>query len=699
MERRTSIIFGLIFLLCVGSLLSIFVVVDRGAQSSMEKGISNLQEKTLALSTVSIAELLTSLQPVIDWYLEDYKTGFGLPSVMNKVAFMAWATANSRFMKLGLSPYVYYSERWDDGYTWGGDQGCYVVEGDMVCLHACNTSEVCGQERTPTNASSAGYENRYYTVTYPVEYSLNWTTESFRYADDLNYSAYSYIQNIATKTIAQINGSWTPPYYFNLSDVSSGLLMEYALQTLVYPLRFDPKTGLCTYAFSIDISLSHVSKRLREARASPESTMIALSAAKDNYIIATSNTEIPAWDPISKDMWNRENHPSEIARAASKAVIDHIPSGILQNAPDGYFTKFEKEMLGKRYLVATRHLRDRDLLWIIIDVTPYDFHYKTLNDARMAMVPIVAPMAGLFAVLILVGFGYMKYQQWTFERTHTRDISMAPKGEKVALMFTDVQNSTKLWNTNKEAMAKAVKMHHLAIRKIITKHKGYEVKTIGDSFMVVHDDPSALLRIALEIQKHLMSLNWPFKILTCEDGCTRYGDEGKMLYCGLRIRIGLHYGEVERVFDEVAKGYDYYGDTVNCAARIEAVAFGGQTVCSQDFLDQVDPSLTREISQKYMGKARLKGIEQSVPITGLWESDMDRGIKQIQEKTDLSPEEQKPQEPMGVEEADRPLSPKEKEQREEATFLSKTMSQKSLRKTRSSMALRAKAKNPDLSNV
>jgi len=56
--------------------------------------------------------------------------------------------------------------------------------------------------------------------------------------------------------------------------------MEYALQTLVYPLRFDPKTGLCTYAFSLDISLAHVSKRLREARTSPESTTIALSAAK-----------------------------------------------------------------------------------------------------------------------------------------------------------------------------------------------------------------------------------------------------------------------------------------------------------------------------------------------------------------------------------------------------------------------------------
>jgi len=113
-------------------------------------------------------------------------------------------------MSLGLSPFVYYSERWDK-YTWSGDHGCYVVEGDTVCSQACNTSEVCGQERPPTNASSAGYENRYYTVKYPVRICTNWTDESFRYADDLNISDNSYIQNIAAKTIAHANGSWTPP--------------------------------------------------------------------------------------------------------------------------------------------------------------------------------------------------------------------------------------------------------------------------------------------------------------------------------------------------------------------------------------------------------------------------------------------------------------------------------------------------------
>jgi len=403
MKVSAYVIVVIVAFLLSGSLISIVLLLDQGAQSAVEKVISNLQEKTLALSTVSIAEELTSLQPVVDWNLKDYETGFGHPSSMNKYAFMAWATANGRFMSLGLSPFTYYSERYDE-YTWSWDHGCYVIDGDMVCSQGCNTSEICAKERTPTNVSSAGFENRYYTVKYPVDYSPNWQNESFRYADDLNITSYGYIQNIASKTIANINGSWTPPYYYNFTDAASNFTVEYALQTLVYPLRFDPKTGLCTYSFSLDISLAKVSERLREARTSPESMMIALSASKDNYIIATSNTEVNAWNADSKDMWNRENYPSDIVRAASQAVIDHIPADILQNAPDGYFTKFEKEMLGKRYLVATRHLRDRDLLWIIIDVTPHDFHYKTLNDARVTSITIGSVIGFVALVVTLVSF-------------------------------------------------------------------------------------------------------------------------------------------------------------------------------------------------------------------------------------------------------------------------------------------------------
>ena len=58
-----------------------------------------------------------------------------------------------------------------------------------------------------------------------------------------------------------------------------------------------------------------------------------------------------------------------------------------------------------------------------------------------------------------------------------------PEGE-VTLVFTDVQSSTLQWEHRPEAMAASLAIHNKLMRQLITKHKGYEVKTEGDAFMV-----------------------------------------------------------------------------------------------------------------------------------------------------------------------------------------------------------------------
>ena len=75
MRISAYVIVAISAFLLTGSLISIVLLLDKGAQSAIENVISNLQEKTLALSTTSIAKQLTSLQAVVDWNLKDYKTG------------------------------------------------------------------------------------------------------------------------------------------------------------------------------------------------------------------------------------------------------------------------------------------------------------------------------------------------------------------------------------------------------------------------------------------------------------------------------------------------------------------------------------------------------------------------------------------------------------------------------------------------
>eukprot|EP00755_Sulcionema_specki_P031460 Sspe_Gene.19209::Locus_6972_Transcript_3_7_Confidence_0.500_Length_662::g.19209::m.19209 len=59
-----------------------------------------------------------------------------------------------------------------------------------------------------------------------------------------------------------------------------------------------------------------------------------------------------------------------------------------------------------------------------------------------------------------------------------------PQGEGVAVVFTDIQSSTLLWETCHEGMKEALELHNRILRGCIAQRNGYEVKTIGDSFMV-----------------------------------------------------------------------------------------------------------------------------------------------------------------------------------------------------------------------
>ena len=96
----------------------------------------------------------------------------------------------------------------------------------------------------------------------------------------------------------------------------------------------------------------------------------------------------------------------------------------------------------------------------------------------------------LCVALLLLGAGGALW--WFFVRGKSRDNSCAPKdsGAPVCVLFTDIQASTALWGAHPEAMSAALDVHHAVIRKLIKKHKCYEVKTVGDCFMVRPAVPS-----------------------------------------------------------------------------------------------------------------------------------------------------------------------------------------------------------------
>ena len=143
-----------------------------------------------------------------------------------------------------------------------------------------------------------------------------------------------------------------------------------------------------------------------------------------------------------------------------------------------------------------------------------------------------------------------------------------PTGD-VALVFTDIQGSTKLWDKSSSGMNIAMELHNEIMRSSLLSHRGYEVKTIGDAFMIAFTNPVNALLFCFEVQLELQSKSWP--------------DELEIDDQGLRVRMGCHYGDVILEENPLSGRSDYRGTTVITASRIEGKALAG-TVCITDAL-------------------------------------------------------------------------------------------------------------------
>ena len=131
----------------------------------------------------------------------------------------------------------------------------------------------------------------------------------------------------------------------------------------------------------------------------------------------------------------------------------------------------------------------------------------------------------------------------------------APSSEPpLTFLFTDVENSTRLWEQNPLAMRSALAQHDNIVRSAISDSGGDVVKTTGDGLMAVFEAPVQAVTASIAAQRGLLAAKWPQA-------------------CAIRIRIGIHTGEAE------PRGGDYFGPAVNRTARDHAAGRGSQVLC------------------------------------------------------------------------------------------------------------------------
>jgi class 3 adenylate cyclase len=155
----------------------------------------------------------------------------------------------------------------------------------------------------------------------------------------------------------------------------------------------------------------------------------------------------------------------------------------------------------------------------------------------------------------------------------------------VTFLFTDLEGSTQLWESQPEAMRTALTRHDDLLRRAVETHHGYVFKTGGDAFCVAFQSASDALAAGLEAQLALHAEEWD--------------PAGP-----LRARAVLHTGAAE-----VRQG-DYFGPALNRAARLLALAHGGQTLLSQTVYDLVRDALPQTAALRDLGAHRLKDLQR-----------------------------------------------------------------------------------------
>ncbi|TFK74233.1 PP2C-domain-containing protein [Pluteus cervinus] len=214
----------------------------------------------------------------------------------------------------------------------------------------------------------------------------------------------------------------------------------------------------------------------------------------------------------------------------------------------------------------------------------------------------------------------------------------------LALVFTDIRNSTHLWECN-PGMPTAMKTHNTLLRRQLRLCGGYEVKTEGDAFMCSFPTALAAVWFCLTVQKQLLHEAWPLEILECEDGKAIHDTKGNLIARGLSVRMGIHCGTPLCEPDPITQRMDYFGPMVNRSSRINGNAAGGQIMCSAEIIREINATvLETEPATPYstfqppqaidnirsigvivinVGEVKLKGLELPEMLSAIYPTSLD----------------------------------------------------------------------------
>ena len=169
--------------------------------------------------------------------------------------------------------------------------------------------------------------------------------------------------------------------------------------------------------------------------------------------------------------------------------------------------------------------------------------------------------------------------------------TLAPvPGDVVTISFVDVVGfSTFASRSDADSVREVIRIFHWLVREQVTRYGGFEVKQLGDGFMLAFTSPR--------------------RAITCAAGILRVTaphDDGTGLPDAVQVCAGLNSG------DAIREGDDFFGHTVNVASRIMSRAAGGQILVSEATRALSGPIEGLEFID--LGRRRLRGLRERLRL-------------------------------------------------------------------------------------
>jgi adenylate cyclase len=163
------------------------------------------------------------------------------------------------------------------------------------------------------------------------------------------------------------------------------------------------------------------------------------------------------------------------------------------------------------------------------------------------------------------------------------------KRKLTAILSADVEGYSRLMDQDEEATIRTLTAYRWVITDMVQQYRGRVVDTPGDNILAEFTSVIDAVNCSVEIQRNLALRN------------AELPPENKM-----EFRIGVNVGDVVEEEDRI------YGDGVNIAARVEAMAEAGGICITGRAYDQVKNKL--ELGYKYLGEHSVKNITEPVRV-------------------------------------------------------------------------------------